>query len=291
MATKTRHKSATHMSDFLGSGREILVSELPTLRDVLRYGILLREQKEDMRHYLVKDMVKDILPVVKNQWLRANAMFKSPVIVSDQRIIARIEVAWNLANNIAQKKGVTKGKKEQFIGTLDRLFDILHCKNCPIQLCSEFNCSDCDKMAHTVCTCSRELKIPTLELAFIKNQREKIGSKGDYQIGKKDTHEHNRQVKAEKRELDKMTAEERRKKKRDDEIGEQAEALSVFNKEQEYQDNVESMVVDETDQAGDSDSSTYTEEELRAAASLIKKRQYNTMDISNVALTSVRQSF
>ena len=54
MAAKTRQKSGTHMSDFFGTGKEILVSELPTVRDVLRYGISLREQKDDTMRYTVK---------------------------------------------------------------------------------------------------------------------------------------------------------------------------------------------------------------------------------------------
>ena len=49
---RTRHKSGTHMSEFLGTGKGLLVSDLPTLRDVLRCGILLWEQHdEDLKNY------------------------------------------------------------------------------------------------------------------------------------------------------------------------------------------------------------------------------------------------
>ena len=41
---RTRLGTLTHMNNLIGSGRDLLPSELPTLRDVMRYGIFLREQ-------------------------------------------------------------------------------------------------------------------------------------------------------------------------------------------------------------------------------------------------------
>jgi hypothetical protein len=43
---RTRYSTFTHLGNFLGTGRQLLPSELPTLRDVLRYGLLLRELSE-----------------------------------------------------------------------------------------------------------------------------------------------------------------------------------------------------------------------------------------------------
>ena len=40
---KTRNETSTLMSEYLGKGKEMLQTELPTLRDCLRYGILLKE--------------------------------------------------------------------------------------------------------------------------------------------------------------------------------------------------------------------------------------------------------
>ena len=42
---KTRHASGTKMSELLGSGKKLTLSELPTLREVLRFGIWLRMQE------------------------------------------------------------------------------------------------------------------------------------------------------------------------------------------------------------------------------------------------------
>ena len=44
-ADKTRQRSGadTNLADFLGSGQELILSELPTLRGLLRYGLHLQE--------------------------------------------------------------------------------------------------------------------------------------------------------------------------------------------------------------------------------------------------------
>ena len=49
--------------------------------------------------------------------------------------------------------------------------------------------------AHINCSCSREKTIPVKELAYIKGQKEKVGSKGPHQMGGPDLPEHKRQVK------------------------------------------------------------------------------------------------
>ena len=78
---RTRKTSSSHLSTLVGKGRELLVSELPTVRDVLKYGIHLREQSEaDRRNYPVDQLVADIYPGLILQWSKANALFKPPVI-------------------------------------------------------------------------------------------------------------------------------------------------------------------------------------------------------------------
>ena len=41
MSVKTRNRSSSHLSDYVGSGRTLLASVLPTARDLLRLGIHL----------------------------------------------------------------------------------------------------------------------------------------------------------------------------------------------------------------------------------------------------------
>ena len=43
---KTRNTLATHLSRFVGRGKQLLLSELPTARGILKYGIFLRETSD-----------------------------------------------------------------------------------------------------------------------------------------------------------------------------------------------------------------------------------------------------
>ena len=67
--------------------------------------------------------------------------------------------------------------------------------------------------AHINCSCSREKKIPVKELAYIKGQKEKVGSKGPHQMGGPDLPEHKRQVKKLERQGMEKKGEERRRSK------------------------------------------------------------------------------
>ena len=69
------------MSNFVGTEMELLVSDLSSVRDVLMYGIYLREQSlDDKRNYHVNTLVGDIYPSLIVQWSKANALCKAPVI-------------------------------------------------------------------------------------------------------------------------------------------------------------------------------------------------------------------
>ena len=129
---KTRHASGTKMVEFLGGGRLMLPSELPTERDVLRHALFLQEQnllvkEEDRRNYPVKEIMKDVLPHLMEKWQKANAQFKPPIIISEQTILSKLNTSWELCSDIVYGKA-NKKKKEKAAASLDRLFDILKCK-------------------------------------------------------------------------------------------------------------------------------------------------------------------
>ena len=77
------------------------------------------------------------------------------------------------------------------------------------------------KVAQALCNCEREVKIPQIELAFVKAQREKVGSAGSMQIGGSDIPESKRQEKSlqnkEKEAISQEKAENKRKAKEDEE--------------------------------------------------------------------------
>ena len=68
--------------------------------------------------------------------------------------------------------------------SLVKLFDILVCR-CPFVDCDPAKCDPipCD-IPHISCYCLRNLKIPVIELAFIKDQRNKHGLNGGKMVMK-----------------------------------------------------------------------------------------------------------
>ena len=113
---KTRATSGTKIGDYLGSGNALLPFELPTLRSILRQGVLFKEEKvmeESNRHlrtysYGKDEVVTDMIEALKVQWQKSNADFKPPVVISDQRIKERLKDAWEIAEKIAQNKSNVK---------------------------------------------------------------------------------------------------------------------------------------------------------------------------------------
>ena len=47
---------------------------------------------------------------------------------------------------------------------------------CTIPTCQEANCEACNNSSNINCRCAREVKIPAIELGFIRSQRLKSGS-------------------------------------------------------------------------------------------------------------------
>ena len=284
MASKkrTRLSTFTHMSNLIGTGRELLPSELPTLRDILRYGLLLREQSdENVRNYPAANLANDIYPEVLEQWRRANSAFISPIINSRVTIVKKIQQNWELAKNISLGRGKLD-VKEAFASKLEKLFDILNCK-CDIVLCSEFGCSkvaSCKKEAHINCSCPKEMKIPVKELIFIKGQRDKTGSIGPYQIGLPDLPEHKRQVKKQKRQEDesRRLAEYKQRTKQDVLIHSK-EICSPDDENDEYVADIEGE---------NKENNELTIQDPSMPSTSKGKIEYNTLEIPNVAMQSIR---
>lgn len=218
---RTRNKSETNFSRFIGPGKYMLPSEVPTNRAVLQMGILLREKKIieegiDTRKYDFKQVCKDLAPLVIELWLKSNKKFKPPVILQERGVRKRIEKVWAKAERIASGK-YKKGEKVDMESSLDRLMDITVCKH-QIFLCEteESGCKipgGCKTKAHILCDCPFNQKIPVLELAWVYCQRNKIGEKSVMQMGLNDIKETKRQTKAEKREIKEAESAEKRFKK------------------------------------------------------------------------------
>ena len=112
---------------------------------------------------------------VQAKWAENNPQL---VLIQDFSIASKIQRLYEKATQVSINKVTAKSKKA-FYTNLDHLFDILVCQ-CPIDTCSLSDClpAHCLVGAHIRCSCLKEFKISSMELPFIKDQREKIGLKG-----------------------------------------------------------------------------------------------------------------
>lgn len=273
---KTRGQLSSHLSLLIGTGKELPVSELPTVRDILRFGLLLREQNsKDRRNYSDKELISDIIPHLLQQWARANALFKPPVINKHRTIELKLKGLWDRAVQVSLGKG-NFVKKNEFFNSLDALFDILNCK-CSIFLCSKTDCSPSERTknhSHIDCCCPREKKIPVLELDFIRSQRTKAEGQGSMQMGSIDYAERSRQITAVKRK--ELVREREEKKRMKDEEVMRREEQDCHDVHQLFDDSSEENEV------------TSDDSHKVPSEALPKKRKYNTRNISNIALASIR---
>jgi hypothetical protein len=100
---RTRHSSSTRLDEYLGPGTELLRTEVPTLRDILRKELLIQEEKMlsqggDRTNYPVRQMIEELATV------KSNYKFKTPVVSDRKNVLRRLMSAWENINSIALKR-------------------------------------------------------------------------------------------------------------------------------------------------------------------------------------------
>ena len=146
---KTRKDSQSALSEYLGPSKALLGNELPTLRAILRQGLLFQEEKlllEDTvkSKYPVSELVIDMAKALSDQWLKANNSFVPPVVIGDLGIQKRLQTAWETLQKIVWKRKLKEAQVKEFEAKLDKLVDITKCK-CEIETCESLNCPEtCD---------------------------------------------------------------------------------------------------------------------------------------------------
>ena len=293
---RTRQEASTKLSDYLGKGKEFNPTELPTLRDCLRYGILLKETNPELQSNKV--MMTKVLKNINQNWLKANFKFKPPVTNEDRNILAKLTALWDKAVKIARKQLTSAKDIEKLEEKLDKLFDITKCR-CPIVdccdegvvctgcHCEEADCAGCPKNlkdippCHVICVCPASQRIPILDLPFIRAQRAKIGEKSEVMIAsvdKKESHKQNTEAHKKKEKEDKKQAAEStkaEKKKMEEEekrAGEQRVAEFLGESTPEVTEEMEKVNNNDTDWN----------------ANCKQKQKKNFTSIKNVALASIR---
>ena len=167
---------------FVGGAKELLPSELPTLRDCFQYS-LLAEERSATPNLSNRDKFKEVAQAVRAIWFNAHPLLP---LQTERYIIDRLVKQWTSAKNLTREHS-NKTLRDDFLKRLDRLFDILRCQ-CVIRPCADSSCDGCSDKAHVACNCKnkRDVKIPTQELNFIMVQRSKVGSKSHLQMGRVD---------------------------------------------------------------------------------------------------------
>ena len=95
---RTRHTSGTHFSECLGGEQELLPTKVPTLRDILRKGLMIQREmlimmKVDRRNFKVNEMADQLSDLVIKRWTKANALFKPPVVIAKKSLSKNISKA------------------------------------------------------------------------------------------------------------------------------------------------------------------------------------------------------
>ena len=143
---RTRHSSQTKVAEYLEPGKPLNPSQLPTLRAILRQGLLYQEERE-IQEDTVKssitlgELARDMTAALMENWKRANAEFKVPVVISEKAIQDKLKLAWETVQKIVWKKITKLTQISTFEAKLDKLVDITKCK-CQIQPCQIFGCPE-----------------------------------------------------------------------------------------------------------------------------------------------------
>ena len=200
------------------------IDSLFTLRDVLSGLAFKKLQHPDLSHNKVFDIVENI---VRQKFLKANP---SIPLICPLSAIKKIERVLKSVHLLEHKK-LKSTKKKNLFASLDRLFDMVTCQ-CEILDCSvkDHDCSG----AHVDCICDEKLpKIPDMEAAWLKDQRNKIGTTGGkYMMGGVDKKE--ALIQEEKNEKERKKASTKDKKER------KAEKIEAINKasQEEFEMNI-----------------------------------------------------
>ena len=186
---RSRNPSITSI---LGDSRELLMSELPTLRQCLQFALLLDERSE--QQLKKSEKLHQVAEKVHQIWSSVNPLMPLSPVKSMKTLLTR---KWDKLLTMSRLT-YSEPKRDEFISKLDTLFDICKCK-CLITKCDDAGCQGCDVKVHISCTCPVDSKIPVSELLFMYHQRQKTGPISEMQIGPVDSKEVGRYKKLQKR--------------------------------------------------------------------------------------------
>lgn len=163
-----------------GTPIEKLPVDLCTYRSIIRFSYFVQSR---LKLIDIVERAKYISTELMNQWEKVNSELP---LISHDSVTKRVKRLLDKVHLINQKKAPPSSVKA-LNDKLDSLFDISACDcELPVRECSDrqVNCKikNCRSM-HIVCQCNQENRVPIEERQYLKDQKEKKGQKGAYQMG------------------------------------------------------------------------------------------------------------
>ena len=173
---KTRKST---ICDLIGSPSDLPAAELPTMRQVLQKCLLVKTRSTNEKLH-TKVIALEVSQELILLWKSVHP--KIPLFTSDA-VRLKVNKSYTAYIQIRRGRKNKKAVKKSFMSKLDKLYDICSCR-CKFTDCLLGCVSGCN-IVHIDCKCGKN-KIPPTELAFMKDQREKVGPTGKYQLGSVD---------------------------------------------------------------------------------------------------------
>ena len=130
---KTRHASGSKMEEYLGTAKDILQTEVPTLRDCLRLALFIQKQnfveQEKGKTKPINDVLGEVVSKTFVQWQLSNVLFTPPVTVTPKAVQQRLKGFWVKISDMVWHRTTPSAKQRADLEEkLDNLLDIVHCK-------------------------------------------------------------------------------------------------------------------------------------------------------------------
>ena len=114
----------------------------------------------------MNEVMDNVVTGVRRLWTKSNSLFMPPITVKDNAIKKKLMDNWGKAADITRRRITNQNTISSFEERLDRLLDITVCQ-CVIEPCNDACSLPRCSGVHICCDCSREIKIPALELNWI----------------------------------------------------------------------------------------------------------------------------
>jgi hypothetical protein len=176
MVGKQRTRSASG-NKYAGPSCELPDSDLPTHSDIASYFTFICASEKDYNTqvHLVKDKLIEV-------WGKCNPRLP---LLEKFRVFNKLKIFLSKVKSY-DRKAMKQEAKKHLLSSKNKLFDIAAC-SCPLPIvrcdnpsvkCKTENCS----ITHILCQCPFESKVPDIEREYLRDQRLKVGTKGQFQM-------------------------------------------------------------------------------------------------------------